>query len=178
MYLDARQLPDNTTIEAELCVIGAGAAGITIAREMLGGKYRVVLLESGGFDMDIANQSLYEGKNIGLPYEDLHKIRSRYFGGSTNCWGGWCRPLDTIDFEKRDWIPYSGWPFDRTALEPYYTRAHDICGVGPNNYKLGFWADTMKQQGLQAFDLPEDRVVTRITQLAETENLDRRTGQA
>lgn len=174
MIIDARQIPEKTVLEAELCIIGAGAAGITIAREFSERRYRVILLESGGFDMDKASQSLYEGENIGLPYEDLHKIRSRYFGGSTNCWGGWCRPFDNIDFEKRDWIPYSGWPFTRATLDPYYERAHDICGVGPNNYDLAFWADTISKQGLQMLDLPQDRVVTRLSQLSKN----RKFGQA
>jgi choline dehydrogenase-like flavoprotein len=174
MFIDARQVPESTMLEAELCIIGSGAAGITIATEFSDRRCRVILLESGGFDMDKASQSLYEGKNIGLPYEDLHKIRSRFFGGSTNCWGGWCRPFDNIDFEKRDWIPYSGWPFPRAALEPYYERATEICGVGPNNYEPAFWADTVAEHGLQVLDLPKDRVVTRITQLSK----DRKFGQA
>lgn len=174
MFIDARQMPENTMLEAELCIIGAGAAGITIAREFSGSRHSVVLLESGGLNMDMASQSLYEGQNIGLPYEDLHKIRSRFFGGSTNCWGGWCRPFDNIDFDKRDWIPYSGWPFTRATLEPYYERAHAICGVGPNNYDPAFWAETMSKHGLAVLDLTNDRVVTRITQLSK----DRKFGHA
>ena len=35
----------------------------------------------------------------------------RYFGGTTNHWGGWCAPPDPIDFEERDSMPHSGWPF-------------------------------------------------------------------
>jgi len=167
MFIDARQMAENTMVEAELCIIGAGAAGITIAQEFSHSHHHVIVLESGGFDMDKASQSLYEGKNIGLPYEDLHHIRSRYFGGSTNNWGGWCRPFDNIDFEKRDWIPYSGWPFTRATLEPYYERAHEICGVGPNNYDLAFWADTMSKCRLPVLGLPPDRIVTRISQLSK-----------
>jgi len=174
MFIDARQVPENAMLEAELCIIGAGAAGITIARKFSDSPHRVILLESGGFEMDKASQSLYEGKNIGLPYEDLHVMRSRYFGGSTNCWGGWCRPFDNIDFEKRDWVPYSGWPITRVTLEPYYEQAHEICSVGPNNYDLAFWADTMSKHGLQALDLPRDSVVTRISQLSK----DRKFGRA
>jgi choline dehydrogenase-like flavoprotein len=113
------------------------------------------------------NQSLYEGKNIGLPYTDLHTLRSRYFGGSTNCWGGWCRPLNAIDFEKRDWVPYSGWPFSKATLEPYYDRAHVLCNVGPNNYDLDFWADTMSELNLSTINLPKKRIISQISQLSK-----------
>ena len=122
MFLDAREIPADTVIEADLCVIGAGPAGIAIALQFANKNVNVALLESGGLELDHQNQSLYQGENIGLPYTDLHSIRSRYFGGSSNCWGGWCRPFDAIDFEKRDWVPYSGWPFSRNDLDPYYER--------------------------------------------------------
>ncbi len=32
-------------------------------------------------------------------------------------------PLNSIDFEERSWVPYSGWPFDIETLDPYYDRA-------------------------------------------------------
>ena len=56
------------------------------------------------------------------------------FGGSTNHWGGMCSPLDPLDFEKRDWVPYSGWPITAADLAPYYARAHSLLGLGPFNY--------------------------------------------
>ncbi len=48
----------------------------------------------------------------------------------TNHWGGWCRPLDRIDFQTRPWVTHSGWPLDRPTLEPYYRAAHEV--VGPS----------------------------------------------
>ena len=110
MFIDAREIPNGTVVDAGLCVIGAGAAGITIAREMIGTGLRVVVLESGGFDFDERTQSLYEGRNTGFPDDAIYLNRLRFFGGTTNHWAGHCRPLDPIDFERRDWVPYSGWP--------------------------------------------------------------------
>ena len=139
MFIDSRSLPDNHSIDTEVCIAGAGAAGITVARELAGMEFRVCLLESGGFDFDGATQSLCEGENIGLPYVPLEYTRFRYLGGTTNVWSGQCRPLDRIDFEKRDWIPYSGWPFSRSDLDPYYERAQLICRLGPFAYDAATW---------------------------------------
>lgn len=139
MHIDARGLENNTLIEGDLCIIGAGAAGISIARELLGTPYKVILLESGGFEYDEQTQSLYDGKNIGLPYFSLKEARLRFFGGTTNHWGGMCAPLDPIDFEKRDWIPYSGWPISLEDLNPYYARAQKVCELGPYRYDMEFW---------------------------------------
>lgn len=129
MFLQARGVPDGTRLEADVCIIGAGAAGITLARELSGRPLRVVLLESGGFRMERATQALYRGEIVGMPY-DLETTRSRFFGGSTNCWAGFNRPLDERHFAPRPWIPHSGWPISRADLDPYYLRAHAVCAIG------------------------------------------------
>ena len=117
MFLDLRQIPDGTALEADLCIVGAGAAGITIARQFIGRPITVTVVESGGLEPDEATQALYQGAIVGQPYFDLDVTRLRYFGGSTNHWGGWCAPLHDIDFEARDWVPHSGWPIARYDLE-------------------------------------------------------------
>jgi choline dehydrogenase-like flavoprotein len=139
MLIDARSLPENTAIHTDVCIVGAGAAGITLAREFAGQPFRVCLLESGGLEFDGKTQSLYKGKIVGHPYSPLDAVRLRFFGGSTNHWTGWCRPLDAIDFETREGIPYSGWPFARSHLDPYYERAHTICQLGPYSYDAAAW---------------------------------------
>ena len=128
MLLDASNLPDKARVGAEICIIGGGAAGISFALEFLGGDQRVVILEAGEQRYSASSQTMYEGENTGLPYE-LSTTRSRTFGGSTNCWGGWCRPLAEHDFEKRDWLPESGWPLSRADLNPFYNRAYERCGL-------------------------------------------------
>src|SRR5690349_15107965 len=141
MFVDARTLPGNTTIEAEICIIGAGAAGITLAREIAHDATRVVVLESGGFDFEEETQNLDSGEIIGHPYTPLDLDRLRFLGGTTNHWDGACGPFDPIDFEVRDYVRDSGWPFDRAALEPYYRRAQLVCQLGPFTYDPADWSD-------------------------------------
>ncbi len=127
-------------METDVCVIGAGAAGLTLARELAGAPFRVALLESGGFDPDPPTQALYRGRVHGRRYFTLDACRSRQFGGSTNCWQGLCRPLDPIDFEARDWVPHSGWPFQAAALAPFYVRAQQVLRLEDFAYDAGRWA--------------------------------------
>ena len=89
MLDDASAIATDTPIEADICIIGGGAAGITIAREFIGTRHNVILLEGGGMEIDAATQDLYRGTNVGRSYYDLDACRLRYFGGSTNHWGGW-----------------------------------------------------------------------------------------
>ena len=139
MILDARSVPSGTMIDTEVCVVGAGAAGITLAREFINAPFRVVVLESGGLDFDMPTQELYEGQSIGAPFVPLTASRLRYFGGTTNHWGGYCLPLEPIDFETRDEFPYHGWPFPKSHLDPWYVRAQDVCRLGRYDYQPSGW---------------------------------------
>lgn len=140
MFIDARQVAEGSRLEADLCIIGGGAAGITIARELRGRGTRVALLESGDRQPDAATQALYAGTVTGLPYFPLDTCRLRQFGGTTNHWGGLCRPFDAVDFQSRDWIPGSGWPIDRAAMEPYYARAAPLMRVPfPQDWTVERW---------------------------------------
>jgi choline dehydrogenase-like flavoprotein len=134
-FHDARRL-NAAAITADICIVGAGAAGIALAREFAGQSCRVALIESGDLDFHHRPQCLYLGDNIGLPSYSTARSRFRMFGGSTTRWGGQCRPLDSIDFEARTGIAHSGWPFSRDELEPYYRRAHRVCNLGPYDYSF------------------------------------------
>jgi choline dehydrogenase-like flavoprotein len=134
MFLDGRALPNRSAFRADLVIIGAGAAGIAIAKALANSHLSIVLIESGGLEYDEATQALNNGENVSLPYADLTYNRLRFFGGTTNHWGGWCRPLDSGDFLQRESIKYSGWPFERPTLDPYYRIAQGLVEAGPYNY--------------------------------------------
>ena len=166
MIQDARSIPTGSVLEADLCIVGAGAAGITIAREFIGTKVKVILLEAGGETVDPETQALYRGENVGLHYERLDANRSRFLGGSTNCWGGWCREFDAQDFQARPWVENSGWPFPREEMEPYYRRAHEIVQLGPYTYDTDFWQSRIKKEGLELMPLKPGPIVNIIDQFS------------
>ncbi len=116
--------------EADVCIVGAGAVGIAIAKELAGTAIRVVVLESGGATPDAAERTAYKvlpGETIRLGTDDE---KPSYLGGNTNYWYGNCRPLEKEDFEPRDWLPHSGWPIGLDELIPYYRRAQRLAGLG------------------------------------------------
>jgi choline dehydrogenase-like flavoprotein len=159
-FLDARKIEPEAKLEFDLCIVGAGAAGITIAREFSNTNLRVCLLESGGLRFDTAVNRLSEIDDVGrLPGEEGSN-RLRYFGGTTNHWGGHCVPLEPDDFEEQDWIPYSGWPYDYNELRPYYIRAHDVLGLGKFEYvpeKIG------SELGFELFPFDKKTVATTVS---------------
>ena len=88
----------------------------TTVLALAGTKLNILLLESGGENFESRIQKMYSGSLGGDPYIALDAGRLRVLGGGTNHWGGWCRPMDAIEFETRDWIPHSGWPFEKACF--------------------------------------------------------------
>jgi choline dehydrogenase-like flavoprotein len=146
VQVDARKVGAGSTLSADVCIIGAGAAGITVSRALAAKGHDVLLLESGGFKFDRATQSLYKGSSVGIPIDPTVKVgldapRLRFFGGTTNHWAGFCRPFPELDFAVRPWVPRSGWPIPRAALDPYYAGAQDVIKLGPYDYSVASWRD-------------------------------------
>jgi choline dehydrogenase-like flavoprotein len=119
-------------------------------------------VESGGLEADRATQALAAGDNVGLPYFPLVSTRLRLLGGTTDHWGGHCRPFEPMDFETRDWVPGSGWPLTKNDLDPYYARGHVVCRIEMPDYDVATWE---RKSARPCLAFPGGRVVTRIGQL-------------
>jgi choline dehydrogenase-like flavoprotein len=122
MHIDLKQT-GLAGLRTEVCVIGGGVAGITVARRLLSLGHHVVLVESGGVDFEESTAELNAGESVGHPYYRLDHSRLRFFGGTAAIWGGRVAELDPIDFESRPWVPHSGWPLSHAQLRPYYDEA-------------------------------------------------------
>jgi len=133
MLDDASAVPAGSELTADVCIVGAGPAGITLARELAARDLDVVLLEAGGEKHEEASQELYRGEEgcdlLGPDAYYLLAGRARVLGGTTLHWHGWCRPMDPLDFEARPWVEDSGWPLHRDELTPFYRRAARLLGL-------------------------------------------------
>ena len=150
MFIDSSQLVNDEIIAGDICIIGAGIAGLTIAKEFMNTNKSVVVVESGDLKPDANPNKLISGKNIGLPYYDINETRARAFGGTSHLWhvdinreitGVRLRGMDSIDFEEKEWIPNSGWPISKKELDPFYERAHELFKIGPYSYKYKDWVE-------------------------------------
>ena len=184
MFVDAHQIDDGATLETDICVIGSGAAGLTIAHELAGTGLRVIVLAGGARRTRRRDQALYRGTVIDpTQHSWADRFRERRYGGTTSIWGGRCVPYDDIDFEARPYVPYSGWPFGRAVLEPYYARAAVYCEIGaplfdaetalpdrPAPILPGFNSPAVTATGIERFSRPTDfgRLLERRLRAAES----------
>ena len=140
MIVDLNSSQEVSDVHCDVCVVGAGAAGLAIATEMLKTHKNIVVLESGGLEHEPATQALYDVEISGLPHAGATQGRFRVCGGSTTKWGGQALPLMPSDFEKRDWVAHSGWPLQFDELKPYYDRACQFLLVDNRNFDTDLFA--------------------------------------
>jgi len=170
LILDANSVERGSRLAADVCVVGGGAAGISLALSLSGQGISVLLLEAGQWEEHAPTQSLYAGE---VSDERLHsppdKYRQRRMGGSTTIWGGRCMPFDPIDFEARSQVPLSGWPIGFDDLLPFYPEANRLAEAGRFSYDArdalgddaapmirGFESPLVRTDGLERFSCPTD----------------------
>lgn len=123
-------------IRATVCIVGAGAAGITLACELDGSDFDVVLLEAGGFALDTAVSKENYGGTATTPHAHPSEFRRTGFGGTTRIWGGRCVPFDPVDFEVREQVPHSGWPIGYRDVAEHYPKALEYCHAGAFDFTV------------------------------------------
>jgi len=113
----------------DVTIVGAGAAGITLALKLSSKGKKVALIEAGGLEYSEESQQVYSARTVGDPYFDLDLARLRYFGGTTNHWAGWCRTFELEDFNRgylgKEYI----WPIGYEELDRYRAEACEILEI-------------------------------------------------
>ena len=171
MIGDASEVEDGASLAAGICIVGSGAAGISLALALGDSGLSVLLLEGGGAGFEAASQALYRGAVADARlHSPTDTYRRRGFGGSTAIWGGRCVPFDAIDFAHRDWVAGSGWPIGPDDLAPWYGAANALCEAGRFAYSAaeafpdgglppmlaGFAGADFSADTLERFSIPTD----------------------
>lgn len=161
-FADAQKQSFDTPVQTDVVIVGAGAAGITLARYLANAKLDVLLLESGGLELESATQSLFQGEVKGINYYDMAACRLRYFGGTTNHWAGFCRPYTQDAFAGRPELGVPAWPITEHDLNPYIEKALGDLGIRMEGYSLEYLAS---QLGFKLEDLPDHQSKELVTQV-------------
>jgi choline dehydrogenase-like flavoprotein len=166
MIVDINELGPVDVQSADVCIVGSGAVGITMAREFIGTTHSIILLEGGGQAFESRSQEPYRSEIAGLHHDGVHNGRVRVVGGTTTLWAGQSLPLWDMDFQRRDWVANSGWPLDKRTLRPFYRRAEEVLQIPHATYEAADLPD--RGDSLPAYQ--GDAIVTYFSQFAATPN--------
>lgn len=139
MFRDLANSNNQSVQRCDLLILGAGPAGITLAIEASRAApgMAILLAEAGGLQRpDSQEQKLYDGDSVGSNDYPINATRLRYFGGTSGHWGGWSKPLDSIDFEHRPLAGSVGWPLDLAELKPHYEAAATWLELGTADFNV------------------------------------------
>lgn len=187
MIIDVRKYPGDPALRCDVCIVGAGPAGIVVARELAKAGKDVILLESGGLTFEKRAHDLNRGEVADAhTHSPLEDYRRRRLGGATTSWGGRCVPFDTIDYEPRPFVPESGWPFDKAHIDPYHTRACAYLELGDDAFRVrdalpppardremvpGLHSDEIDTDSLYLFSPPTDFAAAHRRELDASERV-------
>jgi choline dehydrogenase-like flavoprotein len=159
---DLTALGGARLLETDICIIGSGAAGLTLAAEFLDAPQRVLVLESGRTQPEALDSELNEVRSTGLRHDGAREGRVRAFGGTTRVWGGQLLPLRPSELAARAWVPYSGWPIELESLQPFYRRAELLLGIEGPPFDAAVW----QRLRVAAPPLDPERLCFRFSQWA------------
>lgn len=154
------QGPDRSAFDRafDVCVIGTGPAGTTLARSLADAGMSVALMEGGELEWSEESQNLYAGEITGHEYPDPDWIRLRQFGGTSGHWNGACRYHEQAIFEPRAQNPLAGWPIGKADLDPYEEATHRILDLAPADGPMADpWAPGDRMRRIRFWRSPPTR---------------------
>ncbi len=173
MFKDLKNFSTNTNLEYDICIIGSGPAGISLAKELSDSNYKITILESGGLETEDEYQELNNGENSGPSYLSLYSSRLRCFGGAGKLWAGVCAPYKKDEFNKKSFINLSGWPISLSDLEEYYTKAGEMLGIVHSKfYDKSLLGNTLKEKSFKEFNRKDSFLSANVFQISSPENRD------
>jgi len=155
MQIDLEQAPPGSEFQGDICVIGAGIAGLVLSQKLASYGFNIHLLEAGGPGLEQRSQDLYRGQMKGVFHQGTTEGRFRAYGGASTRWGGQLLSYPEEVFQERPLFGNMGWPITEAEVRPHYSEIFKIMGVND----LPFTDDILESYGTrQAWQSPDVRV--------------------
>lgn len=114
-----------------VCIIGAGTAGLFLARQLRQHQIRVVVVEAGHSLARKPGEMGHHCEQQGIPYRGADQGRSFGLGGTSVLWGGQMIPLTVSDMAARPAVAIPAWPLSHDQVTTYFPRVEAALGLLP-----------------------------------------------
>jgi GMC oxidoreductase len=147
MIYDLCKNTPNDMLNVDLCIVGAGVAGLFLANYFIDHdpEISIVILEQGGLDplwpklFKHGSKSAYRGLELGRKFG---------VGGTSSIWGGQMIEMGEHDFQERLGGIFPEWPIEYQELQFYYEKVRNNLGLLSSKY-----CDQKKEIQIDEFDL-------------------------
>jgi GMC oxidoreductase len=127
--------PPEAPIETDVCILGSGPVGLTVARSLAEKNRRVTILEIGGLTAATCTASStarfdrreYRGATVG---------RAFGLGGTSALWGAQMLPVRAADLWARPQIQSPAWPLAYADIEPYFRCLQEYLGISTASFAI------------------------------------------
>jgi len=111
----------------DICIVGTGPVGMSLALEFERLGHTVLVLESGTLDQSPGTHAEIADLDRHAPME-IAAVRA--LGGTSWTWGGRCVAYDEVDWLDRDFVRDAHWPVTADEIHPWYKSAagYLLCG--------------------------------------------------
>jgi choline dehydrogenase-like flavoprotein len=141
--IDLAASSGDTQISAQVCVIGAGPVGLTVARRLAERGLDVILLERGGEAAEPQfSASAGAGAGAGavgfdsLPYGGAGAGRAFGIGGTSALWGGQLLPVTAQEVDGDLNGLDAPWPIRFSEFCPHYETLDRWLGIDPGPFEV------------------------------------------
>ncbi len=173
MFRDLKDFSSKKILNYDICIVGTGPAGLSVAKKLLGTELRVAILESGGLEPESRYQELNEGKNSGPRFLSLDGARLRCFGGAGKLWAGHCAPFEDDEFKAKSFIHLSGWPISSNDLNLYYKQAASMLGISYEKFfNEDYLGKTLSEKSFKEFKRKNSFLTSTVKQISSSKNRD------
>ncbi len=129
--------PAPPCVSCDVCIVGAGAAGLLLASMLARAGFGVVVLDVGGRvcsgEKEVGCEAVVEGGT----YRATSDGRAFGLGGTTSLWGGQLVPHSTLDVRSVDSTEFNPWRHVVDVVVQQEGRVGALLGILP----LAAWFD-------------------------------------
>lgn len=135
----------HTDIATDVCIVGAGTAGLLLAQRLESQGIQCVLLEGGDETSTSPQAAGHQCEQRGAHYLGAEAGRSFGIGGTSVLWGGQMLPLTPWEMMQRAGGQFDAWPISYDEVVGWIPEVERALGLDEGAFDVGLQAERARR---------------------------------